>query len=166
MHFPGFAGFHHQAHLGAGAFPYQVVVHRRGGQQTGYGRPTGVHSPVRDDNEAVAVFNGLRRLGAEPVQGRLQGVGTSLDIEQCGQGYGPDVPNVDLPDLLEVFIGDYGRVQPKLMTVFCRLFEQVLLAADEGLQGGDQLLPNGVQGRVADLGEQLLEVVKEQMVLV
>ena len=44
--------------------------------------------------------------------------------------------------------------------------EQVLFAADECPNGSDQLLSDGVQRRVSDLGEQLLEVVVEQLVLI
>jgi hypothetical protein len=49
-------------------------------------------------------------------------------------------------------ITGYGRTT-------CR---QVALRADRRAQAGHQLLPDGVQRRVGDLGEQLVEVVVEQ----
>ena len=50
--------------------------------------------------------------------------------------------------------------------MFRGFLEEVLLPADKSLQGGHQVLADSVQRRVAYLGEQLLEVVEEQLVLV
>ncbi len=52
------------------------------------------------------------------------------------------------------------------MAVFGGLLEQVLIAADESLQGGHQIFSDGVQRWVGDLGEELLEIVEQQLGLV
>ena len=44
--------------------------------------------------------------------------------------------------------------------------KQVLFAPDKRAQRRDQLLPDGIQRRIGHLGEQLLEVMEEHLVLV
>ena len=47
-----------------------------------------------------------------------------------------------------------------------RFGEEVLLGPDRGVHGRDQFFADGVQGRIGDLGKQLLEVVEQQLRLV
>jgi hypothetical protein len=55
-----------------------------------------------------------------------------------------------------------GCSSVQLAAVQGRFGKEVVLATDGGGQGRDQFLPDGVQGRVGHLGEQLAEIVVEQ----
>ena len=61
------------------------------------------------------------------------------------------------------FVVVQNRVlSPNLVTGVRGRLEQVPLRSEGGAHVRDQLFPNGVQGRVGDLCEELLEVVVEQ----
>ena len=69
---------------------------------------------------------------------------------------------VDVDDLGEVVVADHRVGQHDLAARGGAGLQQVLLGAGGRLQGGDKLLPDRVQRRVGDLGEQLGEVVEQQ----
>ena len=71
---------------------------------------------------------------------------------------------VELADLGQVAIRQEGLLEHQLTAVRRRLVEQVLLRADKRLERGDELLADRVEGRVADLSEELTEVAEEQRV--
>ena len=49
--------------------------------------------------------------------------------------------------------------------VFRLFFQKVAVGANVNGGIGDDFLPHGIDGRVGDLGKQLLEIVKERLVL-
>ena len=164
LHFPRFARFHDQPGPGARAFPGQMMVDGAGSQQAGDGGISGVHAAVGQDDDVFAGGDGLRCGGAEGVQGRLQGAG--LGVKQSGQRCRGQAGQVQRADLRQLRVGEQRAFEAQLPAVGRRFVKQVLLAADESLQGSYQLLADGIQGRVGYLGEQLLEVVKQGAVLV
>ena len=69
---------------------------------------------------------------------------------------------VDIEQLCKVVVVD-DRVRQGDLTAGGRPWlEQVPLGADGGLEGGDELLADGVERRVRHLGEELGEVVVDQ----
>ena len=149
----------HQAAARARALTYQVVMHSRRGQQAGHRSVVRVNPPVRENEDRVALFDGLRRLAAQPVH-RLFQPSPLLGVEQRGQGLGPDAAHVYAAYLLELGVGDERLLDRELAAVFRGLVEQVQLATYHGPRGRDKLLAYRVQRRVGDLRETLPEVVE------
>ena len=71
-----------------------------------------------------------------------------------------------IPDLHQVSGGEDGVPNLEDPAVFRPLLQQVPVVPDIDGGVGDHLLPDGVNGRVGDLGEELLEVVEEGLPLV
>ena len=90
---------------------------------------------------------------------RLTGnrIGSVIALKPCG------ALAVELPQLVQLLVGQDGRVQLDLPGRPRRRVEQVALAADGGLHRHDDLFADAVHRRVGDLGEELLEVVVEQL---
>ncbi len=159
------AGLHHQPGLGAQAGAHQMMVHGGGGQQGGNGDVMGVHSTVGEDEDVVALAHGLLGGRAEPLQGLLHAGGALLrgiaDVQGAG-AEGPAGVAVDLADALQVFIGENGLVHFQAH-VTARLIQvqQVGARTDERHQGHHQFLADGIDGRIGDLGEVLLEIVEQ-----
>ena len=77
---PGVAGLHDQGRLGPGAFPDQVVVDRRHGQQAGYGGPAVVNAAVGQNDDRTAALYGLGHLPPQSVQRLLEGAVPGLPV--------------------------------------------------------------------------------------
>ena len=160
VYLAGFARFHNQPHPGAGAFPDQVVVDGSGSQQAGNGGQVAGYAPVGQDDDAVTLADGLGSFPAKAAKGFLERAFT-LRTEQGGQGNGPYVAQVKALYLRQFFIGNNGRLDFYLAAVQRGLLEEIAFTADEALYRRNQFFADGVQGRVGNLGEQLLEVVEE-----
>ncbi len=70
------------------------------------------------------------------------------------------------PQTLHVLVRENGVRQLELPAMLGRFVQQVPLLAGEGQQRHHQPFPQGVDGRVGHLGEQLLEVVEQQLGLI
>ncbi len=169
MHLTGVTGLDHQADLGAGAFPDQVVVDGRRRQQRRDRREPFVGLTVRQHDDAGAVADGLRHLGAHVLQGAAQAVTAVGDGVQAADDRGPHavlaapdlVVGVDADQLGQVAVAqDRLRYDDLPARVLVRV-QQVALGADDTREAGHDLFPDGIQRRVGDLREQLLEVVVE-----
>ncbi len=69
---------------------------------------------------------------------------------------------VDVDDLGQLVVVDDRERQHELAARRRPRLEQVVLGADGGAERRDQLLADGVERRVGDLREELLEVVEQQ----
>ena len=67
-----------------------------------------------------------------------------------------------MKDLGELVVVDDGEGQHDLSAVRRRDLQEIALGPDHGGERGHDLLADGIQRRVGDLGEGLLEVVEEQ----
>jgi hypothetical protein len=61
-------------------------------------------------------------------------------------------------DLIHFGIGEDGGLEPEEAGVFGGFLEPVAMGAGEDFDGHHELFADGVDGRVGDLGEELLEV--------
>ena len=149
----------------AGLLADQVVVHRRGEQQRRDGRVLGVGVAVGEHEDALAVGDGGRRLGAHAVEGLAQRAAAAGDAVQTrhhrGRELGTVAVAVDVDELGQLVVVDDRERQLDLHARLRAGLEQVGLGADGGRQRGDELLADGVERRVGDLREQLLEVVEQ-----
>ena len=170
VHLARAAGFHHQPGGGAQPFMHQVVVDGRQRQQGGDGDVVSAHLAVADDQDVVATADGVLRLGAQRGQlglhafaapgqrvGDVDGVGLELaagvPLDRAQPGHVVEIEDglLDLQPHLRV-----DRVD----------VQQVGLGADEAVQRHHDGLADRVDRRVGHLGEQLLEVVVQRLVLV
>lgn len=71
-----------------------------------------------------------------------------------------------IADFQHIQTGENGIVNPQNVAVFFLLLQQVAVGAHIDIGGGNDLLPDGVDGRVGDLGEVLLKVVKQRLMLI
>ena len=105
-------------------------------------------------------------LGAHVLERSAQPVAALGDAEQAVDGEGLEARHVvvvvDVEELGQLVVGD-DRVGEHHLPARRRAgAQQVALGADGAAHRGDQLLADGVERRVGDLGEQLLEVVEQQ----
>ena len=160
--FPGFAGFQYQTHPGTAAVANQVVVDAGGSQQRRDRRMPGINAAVRQDDIGVARLNGLVDLLVDFIQGLVQ-PGTAVgDGIQDGNGHGPEARHVHIADAGQLGIGEQRRRNTDALAALGAGLQQVGFRAYGRGDLGDQFLANAVQGRIGDLGEQLLEIIVQQ----
>jgi hypothetical protein len=166
MDFPDVAGFHDDAYLAAIAFADEVVVYGGGGQQGRDRRMVGIDSPVGEDEDFEAVFDGVYGIPAEAVEACLQGAGFAIGAEIGLEGLGLEDAGVDAADLFQLVVAEHGMFEGYAVAGQGIFFQQVGVAADEAGEGHDQSFPDGIDGRVGDLGEELFEIAAEVLGLV
>ncbi len=166
MHLPRLARFQGQAQAGARAVADEMMVEARHRQERGNGRAGHVHAPVGQDQDIGPAFDGLVRGRKEAFEGLFQAGPAGLGIEQNGQGDGLEPLALDAPQFLQLLVGEDGRVQFDHAAGLGRGLQQIAFRAQGGLARGDDLLADGVYGRVGDLGEELFEIVVQKLRLV
>ena len=170
VHLARGAGLDHQAGLGAQPGAHQVVVHGRGRQQGGNGQPVGAHRAVRQDEDVVAVAHRLFGVAAQRVQRALHAGRAQFrrvaDVQRAG-AEGTVGGFLDITDALQILVGQdrLGDFQAHVPAAGVQP-QQVGARPDQRHQRHDQFLADGVDGRVGDLGEVLLEVVEQRLGLV
>ena len=166
MHLAGVTAFDDKGDGGAFLGADQVVVHGRNGQQRRDRRPGVVRVAVRDHQCACAFGDGV----AGPLPQILQRVGEALTaafdvvegLERGGLEAGVLAVVVDVDDLVEFVVVQYGPAQHDLAAGRRGRFEEVLLGPHDAGHGGDDRFADGVQRWVGHLGEEFDEVVVEQ----
>eukprot|EP00123_Amoebidium_parasiticum_P018834 comp24298_c0_seq1/m.45560 comp24298_c0_seq1/g.45560 ORF comp24298_c0_seq1/g.45560 comp24298_c0_seq1/m.45560 type:complete len:1025 (+) comp24298_c0_seq1:2711-5785(+) len=152
------------AALQAGLLPQEVLVHGTDGQSGRNGHTLRAHSAVGEDQQLVALLNGLGGFLADPVQ-RL---GQTSSVLRAGEG---DVECSDLPagmhslhllDGTELLDRQNGVVDHKAVALGTAGGQDVECGANGAAQRHDDLLAEGIDGGVGDLGKKLLEVVVDQ----
>ena len=166
VHFPGLAGFHDDADARARMGFDQVMVHGPHREQGADRRAVRPHGAVGQHDEAVALLDGVASFGADAVQRGRQ-------ARRARTGRIGDVDGRRLPaPVIEVFdgghflVGKNGMRDAQPVGVLFGGLQQVPFRAAVAVQRHDDLFPDGVDGRVGDLGEALLEVVVEHARLV
>ncbi len=143
----------------------QRMVQVGTGQQ-GRNGPIGlVGPPVAEDDDVAALVHGLARGEYDVVQGLLQGIETPFDVVEHGDHDGLIVRMLDVLDLVQVIVRDHRVLDLELFAVLGPDLEDVAVLPNGQADVGDDLLADPVQGRIGHLGEELLEVVVEQLVL-
>ncbi len=87
-------------------------------------------------------------------------------LEENGQRDGFEAGLVDVFELGEFLVGQDRRLQLDEIAARRLGLEQIALGADGRLGRGDEFLADAVDRRIGDLGEELLEIVVEQLRLV
>ena len=163
MNFAGFAGLDDQTDLGPEPAADQVVMHGGGGQQRRNGDVLGIHVPIGNDEDVVAVMDRLFRPHAERLDGTFHAGGAGIGGIGKTQGGGLEGAagsGLDAANLFQILVAEDGlmRLEPLVGAAVLQI-EQIGARADVGHQGHDQFLADRVDGRVGHLGEALLEIV-------
>ena len=144
-------------------------MHGRDQQQAGDGHEVGVGVAVREHHDAHPPEDGLLHLGAHLVEGLAQplpGRGVAGGGKEPVDGEGPPARHqpvlVDVEQGGQLVIGEHGPRQHDLVAGLRPGSQQVALGADRRRQRGDELLPDGIERRVGDLGEELAEIVVKE----
>ena len=162
-HLAGLAALDDDRDLGARLLPHQAIVNRGHRQQAGDRGVGWIDAAIGNDEQRIAGIYGKRSARAKVVERVLQ---TGLAVgsaEQCGQCGGQQVARRNTAQLFQIAIGQNGMRQLERVAVFRRLIEDVALRADVADQRHHQLFANGIDGRIGDLREELLEVVEERL---
>ena len=164
MHFPGFAGLDNEARPHAQAFPDQEVVQAGHREQGGDRRQFPVNAPVAEDQDVdVLGFDQPPRLLVEVLQRAGQALLAPGCPEQDGQHRGLEARHLEPPHAGELLVGQHRPWQLQPAAVGGLGLEQVALGTEPHLRGRDQLFADAVDGWIRDLGEELLEIIEQQL---
>ena len=100
------------------------------------------------------------------VERALQALGAFLHREEHGQRGGQEIALRDAAQLLQVAVGQNGMRQLEGVAVLRRLVQNVALGADVAGERHHHLFADGIDGRIGDLREKLLEVMEQRLRLV
>ena len=156
VHVPGFAAFQNHGYPGAHPDTDQVLFKAGDCQQGWDGQVTFVHTTVGENQDVHPVPAGPGALRKEGIQGLPQR--SLLFIEQ-GHGAHRKGGMAEVPDPEKVFLGDHRGGELQYRTVVFPHIQQVSVIPDIDGTVCLDFLPQGVYGRVGDLGKALPEIV-------
>ena len=162
-HLARLAALDDQRHLRAGLLAHQAIVHRGHRQQAGNRRVGRIDAAVGEDQQRVAGIDGERGAGAQVVERVLQARLAILGAEQRRQRGRQQIARGDAAQLFQIAIGEDRMRQLERVAVLRRLVQNVALRADVADQRHHQLFADGIDGRIGDLREELLEVVEQRL---
>ena len=155
------AALHHDVGKGTHAGADQVVVHAAHSEQRRHGHLARSGTIAQHhDVHAVAdrSLNVLCKLLERSLQRALAGIAAVDGTETAGL----KAHAVDGADTLELLLAQQRALQAHQLAGRTGVLEQVAVIAQVERGRGDHVLAKGVDGRVCDLSEQLIEVVEER----
>ena len=157
----GVAALHHDVGKGTHAGADQVVVHAAHGEQRRHGH-LARSGTIAQHHDAHAVadrsLNVLCKLLERSLQRALAGIAAVHSAETAGL----KAHAVDGADAVELLLAQQRALQANQLAGRTGVLEQVAVVAQVERGRGDHMLAKGVDRRVRDLSEQLIEVVKER----
>jgi hypothetical protein len=160
------AGLHDEAGLQAGALAHEMVMHGGDGQQRRDGGARRPHAAVGQDQDVGAVGDRLRRLPADALDGPRDPVRALRDRPGDRDRVRAEDRRVHAAQRLELAVAQDRMRDDELVRVLGAFGEQVGLRPDRRADRHDDGLADRVDGRVGDLGEELLEVREQRRRLV
>ena len=161
MHLPGLPGLQNQRHSGTLPGAYQILVQSRYCQQGGNRHMILVHPSVGENQNIGALPVRPVHLHKKPVNGTLQ---PGIFIIDDRNNLHLKALGLHTLDLQKIRVCQDGVIHPQHITVFRCLPENISLGAYIHGGGGDNLLPDGVYGRIGHLGKKLFEIMKQGMI--
>ena len=157
----GIAALHHDVGKGTHTGADQVVVHAAHGKQRRHGHLARSGTIAQHHNvHAVAdrSLNVLGKLFERSLQRALAGIAAVDGTETAGL----KAHAVDGADAVKLLLAQQRTLQAHQLAGRTGVLEQVAVVAQVERGRGDHMLTQGIDWRVRDLGEQLIEVVKER----
>ncbi len=144
----------------------QVMVHGPAGYQRAEWHFHRRDCPVRQNDQRITFFDRFGRFPADSIQclhhARLATALVEGDVDDAGT----PAPVIHLLQRAQLLVGQNRMRHPQAVCMLFRGFQQVSFRPDEAFQRHHHFLPNGVDGRVCYLREQLLEIVVDHPGLV
>ena len=161
MNLSGFSGLQNQRHGCLFFRPHQVLVYGGNRQQGGNRHMVFIHAPVGKHQDIGAILVDFVHLHEQTVDGPLQ-VGALVigDGNHCRL----EAVHLHLFDFQHIRIGENGIVDLHHLTVFRFLFQQISLLAHIDRGAGNNLLTDGIDGRIGHLRKQLFEIIEQRTV--
>ena len=163
MHIARLAGFHDEADFGPRAVAHQVMVDGRDAKEAWNRRPFFVDTAIAQDQKLVAFFNRLGCLSTEIVDCCPEPLRPLGHPEEHLERLALKMRIGDLADLLEIGIRQNRLFDPDAAAGLRMLIHQIRLGPDAGRQRHDQFFADRIDRRIGHLGEQLLEILEEQL---
>ena len=157
----GIAALHHDIGKGAHAGADQVVVHAAHGKQRRHGHLARSGAIAQHHNVHAVADRSLNVLG-KLFERSLQRALASIAAVDGTETVGLKANTVDGTDMFELFLVEQRALQAHQLTGRAGILEQVAVVAQVERGRSYHMLAQGVDRRVRDLGEQLIEVVKER----
>mmetsp|Transcript_32603 Transcript_32603/g.79532 ORF Transcript_32603/g.79532 Transcript_32603/m.79532 type:complete len:1230 (+) Transcript_32603:1174-4863(+) len=145
----------------------EVLVHATDSQQGVDGRTLGPNSLVREADDLVSVAHSLSALPVDPVElrqqigGRGRVGGVLVRHRDVNDGSLVSL-HVHVLDCVHLIQREKRAVEVDALRMVATLVEKVALGAEGKAERHDHTLADGVDGRVGDLGKELLEVLVEK----
>ena len=158
MNLARLAGFKDEADAGASLFADEMVVQARHGHQRGDGGIVLVHAAVGEDEDVGAVSDGSVSVLAEMFHGGFHPRRAGGGLEENRQRSGLETGEVDMAEFFEILVGEHRAAELDHPAVLRPRIEKVALGADQRVSRGDNLLADGIERRIRDLREELLEI--------
>ena len=162
VHISRFAALQNDGHGGTLLGDDQMLMHRSHCQQGRNGLMVLIHTPVCQDQDVGPVSVGTVDLHIQTIQCPFQ-VGVIIigngDLCYLKALY------LHVLDFQNVRVGQDRVIHLQHLTVFRPLLQQVAVLADVNGGGCDDFLSNSVYRRIGYLGKQLLEIVKQRLML-
>ena len=162
VHLPGLGALQNQCQRGALFGADEVLGHRRHRQQAGDGHMVLVNVPVGQDDDVRTLFISAVYLQENAVDGLFE-AGVLVVVD--GDSGDFEARDIHVLDAEKVSGREDGIVDLEHLAVFGLVFQQVAVCAHIDAGGGDDLLADGVDGRVRHLCKTLLEIIEERRVL-
>ena len=159
MYLPGLSGFQDQGKGGLLLGVHQVLMDRGHSQKRGNGHMVFIHAPVREDQDIGAVFVSLIHLHEKAGKGSLKPGALIIS-----DGHRRHLKSLLLHvfDLQKVRAGQDRILNLQYLAVVRRLLQQVPVFPCIDRGAGDDLLPDGVNGRIGHLGKQLFKIIEQR----
>ena len=157
----GVATLHHDVGKGTHAGTDQVVVHTAHGEQRRHGH-LARSGTVAQHHDVHAIANRSLDVFGKLLERSLQRALAGIAAVDGTETAGLKAHAVDGANAVELLLAQQWALQANQLAGRTRVLEQVAVVAQVERGRGDHMLAKGVDGRVRDLGEQLIEVVKER----
>src|SRR5260370_5745073 len=119
----GFAGFDDQGHLRALPFAHQIIVQRGQGQQRRNRRVVFVEAAIAQNQDAIAIADGLVRAPANEIETAGEFVRAARNAIQRLYRGGKEVTPTYAAQPFEIAIVEYGMLQLQRIAMLWRLTE-------------------------------------------
>ncbi len=162
VHLARVARLEDEAHAGTLAAPREVMVDGPCCEQARDGRLLAGDPAVGEDEHVVPVGDRLARPGLEPLQRPREPLGSLGHRVEHRERHRLEPGVLHVADSGDLSVRQHGVGDDDLAAGLRPRLEEISLRADRGLHRRHELLPDLIQGRIRDLGEQLLEVVVER----
>jgi len=167
VHLAGLAGLEHETGAGAQTLADEIVMQAGDGQQRGDGGEVRADAAVAEDEDVdLLLLDHAAGDHADLLHGLGQAALAAGDTEEGGEDANLETGLVEAADLGEFLVGEDGPLDLDAAAGRGLRVQQIALGAEAGLGGDDDLLADGVDRRVGDLREELLEVIVEETRLV